>query len=211
MVAIAEGTARNLSTSSIGSTTSSIGTQEETRKRPPPLAMANESSTRARLSLDTYNNNNGGPNQQQYTYYNESPSGYSTPTSASFSTGAGSPRFPSAMASPVSTMSRSSFYNGARTSRRLSVPATNKPIPESKCKHVSASNVLQRTTNGQSWNDVAEHQRICEPQPVPSFLMVVASQRLNSNIAAGLGTLGTYSSLSQRPATSGLSYHQTPE
>ena len=204
------GHSRNLSTSSIGSTTSSMGMPEETRRRPQPLAMANDPTSRARLSLDTYNNAGGNPGQQQYAYYNQSPTGYSTPTSTTFSTGNDSPRYGSGMVSPVSTLSRSSYYNGARMSRRLSVPSTQNPF---------------QNPNGNTY-----------PQPTYFGPMVSAAPGNYSQNSSAFGSPtssvfshgrrdseteleirrrtwhpGTYSSYSQRPATSGLSYHQTPD
>ena len=203
------GHSRNLSTSSIASTASNTSVSEESRRRPQPLAMANDPSGRARLSLDTYNNNGAGtPLQPPFTSYAQSPNGYSTPTSTVFSTGPESPRFQSGMASPSSTMSRSSFYNGAR--RRLSQP----------------SNVLlQQSPMNNSY------QPLVYFSPIPSGASATFSQNSSvfgspTNSAFSIGRRdseaeleyrrrtwhpGTYSSYSARPATSGLSYHQTPD
>ncbi|KAK3617535.1 Up in starvation [Elasticomyces elasticus] len=114
---------RNLSSSSIGSNASSMGVPDDIRRRPQPLAMANDASARARPSLDTYNSMTGSPGQQ-YAYYNQSLSGYSTPTSTAFYTGPGSPHYGSPPS--ASALSRSSFYDGARHApeqRPSSVPS----------------------------------------------------------------------------------------
>jgi hypothetical protein len=68
------------------------------------------------------------PNQYQYRAH--SPGGFSTPTSATFSTEQNSPRWGSAMQSPISSHSRTaSLYNGHRTpGRRLSVPSAQNPF-----------------------------------------------------------------------------------
>ncbi|KAK0624428.1 hypothetical protein B0T14DRAFT_196140 [Immersiella caudata] len=119
----ARGHSKSLSTSSIASV-SSIGSYGpgEVRRRPPPLVMA--ADPRARHSLESYRGTDG-----QY-YRPPSPSDFSTPTSATFSTGQGSPRWGSGVASPNSSHSRShSMYAGSRTpGRRLSVPSGGNPF-----------------------------------------------------------------------------------
>ncbi|KAK3619283.1 Up in starvation [Elasticomyces elasticus] len=100
-----------------------MGVPDDIRRRPQPLAMANDASARARPSLDTYYSMPGSPGQQ-YAYYNQSPSGYSTPTSTAFSTSPGSPHYGSPPS--ASALSRSSFYDGARHApgqRPSSVPS----------------------------------------------------------------------------------------
>ncbi|TEA18330.1 C2H2 finger domain transcription factor dvrA [Colletotrichum sidae] len=119
------GHSKSLSTSSIasvGSIGSAYGVRDDMRRRPPPLVMA--SDPRARLSLESYRSD--GP----YGYRPVSPD-YSTPTSATFSTGPSSPRWGSGIASPSTTHSRShSMYSsGSRTpGRRLSVPSGANPF-----------------------------------------------------------------------------------
>ncbi|KAF1809374.1 hypothetical protein P152DRAFT_452054 [Eremomyces bilateralis CBS 781.70] len=133
------GHSRNLSTSSIASTASSmsinISGRDDSRLRPAPLAMANHGIRRARLSLDTFNPQNMPhypPNAKpNYVpgYGGHSPNDYSTPTSATFSTGANSPRFSSGLHSPGSQIPRSVGAYGARTpGRRLSVPSAGNPF-----------------------------------------------------------------------------------
>ncbi|KAK5124349.1 hypothetical protein LTR85_001566 [Meristemomyces frigidus] len=206
------GHSRNLSSSSIGSNASSVGMPEDSRRRPQPLAMANDPAARARPTLDTYNNAINGSPGQQFTYYNQSPTGFSTPTSTSFSNGPGSPQFGSNMASPSSTLSRSSFYNGARHApgqRRLSVPSAAHPY---------------QNMGGASYPPVYF-------SPIPSGTSATFSQN-GSMFGSPTSSVfshgrrdseaeleyrrrtwhpGTYSGYSQRPATSGLSYHQTPD
>ncbi|KAK3367767.1 hypothetical protein B0H63DRAFT_86047 [Podospora didyma] len=117
------GHSKSLSTSSIASI-SSIGSTysaNEARRRPPPLVMADP---RSRHSLESYRSADG-----QF-YRPPSPSDFSTPTSATFSTGQNSPRWGSGVASPSSSHSRShSMYAGSRTpGRRLSVPSGGNPF-----------------------------------------------------------------------------------
>lgn len=90
---------------------------------------------RSRLSLEAYRSNVDSP----YPYRPSSPGDYSTPTSATFSTAQSSPRWPSGLASPTSSHSRSqSLYSvGSRTpGRRLSVPSGANPFQPT---HLSAS------------------------------------------------------------------------
>jgi hypothetical protein len=167
------GHSRNLSASSIGSTASSMGIPEDLRRRPPPLAMANDPNKRGMMSVDTYNPVTGSPSQQ-YAYFPQSPSGFSTPTSTTFSTGPASPGF----TSPPSSISRSSFYNGARHGRRLSVP--------------SGANPYQSNPYPPSYYS-----------PMPAAANPAYSQQSRHS--------GTYPGYTQRPATSGLMYGQTPD
>jgi hypothetical protein len=115
------GHSKSLSTSSIASI-SSIGSAysaNEARRRPPPLVMADPHS---RLSLESYRQ---GTEAQMYRP--PSPSDFSTPTSATFSTGQSSPRWSgSGVASPISHSRSHSMYADSRThARRLSVPSTS--------------------------------------------------------------------------------------
>ncbi|KAI1344461.1 hypothetical protein F5Y15DRAFT_112389 [Xylariaceae sp. FL0016] len=118
----ARGHSKSLSTSSISSVGSGFSTRDDVRRRPPPLVMADP---RSRLSLESYQH---GP--EAYAFRPPSPSDFSTPTSATFSTGQNSPRWGSGMASPTSSHSRSqSLYAGSRTpGRRLSVPSGGIPF-----------------------------------------------------------------------------------
>ncbi|KAL2751882.1 hypothetical protein ACRALDRAFT_1073188 [Sodiomyces alcalophilus JCM 7366] len=118
------GHSKSLSTSSVGSV-SSVGSfaspRDDLRRRPPPLVMADP---RGRPGLE------GGyhrPAEGSYVFRPVTPTDYSTPTSATFSTGQGSPRWGSAIVSPTTSHSRSqSMYSvEPRTpGRRLSVPST---------------------------------------------------------------------------------------
>ncbi|KAJ4285986.1 Up in starvation [Collariella sp. IMI 366227] len=119
----ARGHSKSLSTSSINSVSSIASGYSVTdaRRRPPPLIMADP---RSRHSLEAYRAPDG-----QY-YRPPSPGDFSTPTSATFSTGQNSPRWAPVM-SPASSHSRShSMYSsGSRTpGRRLSVPSGGNPF-----------------------------------------------------------------------------------
>ncbi|KAI0024038.1 hypothetical protein F4780DRAFT_689246 [Xylariomycetidae sp. FL0641] len=122
LVTPTRGHGKSLSTSSISSVGSNFSTRDDVRRRPPPLVMADP---RSRLSIETYQH--GG---DSYSYRPASPSDFSTPTSATFSAGPGSPRWGSGLGSPTLSHSRAhSLYTGSRTpSRRLSVPTGGIPF-----------------------------------------------------------------------------------
>ena len=118
----ARGHHRNsLSASSI----TSIGSYNQAdaqRRRPPPLQMAGQ-----RLSGEIQYRS-GSPGGYQFLPH--SPGAFSTPTSATFSTGQNSPRWGSGMQSPTISHSRTqSIYSDHRTpGRRLSVPSAGNPF-----------------------------------------------------------------------------------
>ena len=123
------GHSRNLSTSSVGSTVSNASDRDEPRRRPPPLIMANDPAARARLTLDTMRSPPGTPSNHQRSYSNQSPGGFSTPTSATFSTGPGSPNNGSSLGSPIATVPRNvGLFSGRTPNRRLSVPSGANPF-----------------------------------------------------------------------------------
>ncbi|KAK8206703.1 Up in starvation [Zalaria obscura] len=207
------GHSRNLSASSVTSTGSSVAGAEDSRRRPQPLAMAQDGSARARLTLDTFNPAIGSPGTQ-YGYYNpQSPSGHSTPTSATFSTDTGSPRFSSGVQSP-SALSRSSYYNGSRTpGRRLSVPSGAHPSqmhqggpiyppPPAVFFSPMASSTASNFSPGSS----------VFANPTSS---VFSQGRRDSDADLEYRRRtwhpGTYAGYVARPATSGLTYHSTPD
>lgn len=103
----------------------SVAQSPDSRRRPPPLAMASDdSSARARLSLQTMEAYNpplmGSPGPQIIEYESQS-NAPTTPTSTTYSGAAGSPApFGSAMQSPASTSSRPVSWAGPPPGRRLS-------------------------------------------------------------------------------------------
>lgn len=120
------GHSKSLSTSSINSISSvgsSYSAQTDARRRPAPLVMADP---RSRHSLESYRT----ADSTYSSYRPPSPGDFSTPTSATFSTGQTSPRW-SGVASPTMSHSRNhSMYSaGTRTpGRRLSVPSGVNPF-----------------------------------------------------------------------------------
>ncbi|ATY64804.1 C2H2 transcription factor [Cordyceps militaris] len=124
------GHSKSLSTSSInsiGSIGSSYGIpMHADRRRPPPLVM---SDPRSRMSVESYRSGV----ESNYSYRPHSPSDFSTPTSAGFSTAQSSPRWPSGVGSPTTAHSHSrsqSMYmpDHRSSARRLSVPSGVAPF-----------------------------------------------------------------------------------
>lgn len=205
----ARGHSRNLSTSSIGSTTSSIGNPEDGRRRPQPLAMANDINGRALLSSsDTYAGAVGSP--PQYMYYNQSSSGLSTPTSTTFSTRGQSPGPQSLMASPSSSLGRSSYYNGARAqNRRLSVPSANNPF-QSQSSYAVPPPFFQSLQSPQSSN-FSQTSSVYGSPTSSVFSHGRRDSDADMEYRRRTWHPSTSSQYAQRPATSGLTYHQTPD
>ncbi|KAJ5601845.1 transcriptional regulator family: C2H2 zinc finger [Penicillium lagena] len=115
------GHSRNLSTSSIASTASAYSQPQELRRRPPPLIMANDPTSRARLALDTVGEPpTTPPGQVRGGVAVGSPY---TPSHV-FPPGAGSPH---QFQSPMSA-TRRGFWDGKTAARRLSVPTGSNPF-----------------------------------------------------------------------------------
>lgn len=203
------GHSRNLSASSIGSTASSTGIPEDTRRRPQPLAMAADPSGRARVSIDTYSNVPTSPGQQ-HAYYNQSPTGFSTPTSTTFSVGNESPRFGSTMASPASNISRSSFYNGTRHSRRLSVPSGQVAYPQMGGGTYPPPMYFSPIPSGTSSN-FSQATSVFGSPTGSVFSQGRRDSEAEIDHRRRTWHSGSYGNYPKRPATSGLSYHQTPD
>lgn len=196
------GHSRNLSASSIGSTSSNYSTVTEAKRRPPPLLMANDSS-RPKLGLER-------PSTPPAQYHGpHSPGGLSTPTSATFSATPGSPGYGSSFGSPMSTASR--MYGANTPGRRLSVPSGPNPFQN------------QYTGSYQP-----PYIQMGPPTSSSSTNQSVFASPTSSTFNTGLGHYispsddwrrrtwhpSTYTATAYnyaRPATSGLSYSQTPD
>ena len=207
------GHSRNLSSSSITSSisTMSVAQSPDARRRPLPLAMASDNGSRARLSLNTmgaYDPPLMGSPGPQIVEYDAQSNAPTTPTSATFSAAAGSPaQFGSTMQSPASTSSRPVSWAGVPPpNRRLSIPTSANPFtgppgqappPFMSPLQLSAA----PTMSGQNSSYAS---------PVTSNF---PESRRESNADAEWRRRtwhpGVYSG--PRPATSGLGYHQTPD
>ncbi|KIW11182.1 biofilm and cell wall regulator 1 [Exophiala spinifera] len=202
------GHSRNLSTSSVGSTSSNYSIVTDAKRRPPPLLMAGDGSGRP-LGLEPPQT----PPAQYRGYNPSSPGGLSTPTSAQFSATPGSPGFMSSLGSPTSSNSRhGGFFASAPHARRLSVPSTSSPYQQQyppgypltyinqmgpASSHGSSnSSMLTSPTSSSFPMSPGQHmppgedwrRRTWHPSTMPAA-------NFNYN----------------RPATSGLTYSQTPD
>ena len=206
---------RNLSTSSIGSTTSTIS-RDDSRKRPPPLIMANDPS-RARLSLDVLRSQASTP-PGQASFFRESSEGVSTPTSTSFSTGQNSPGYGSSIGSPVSNARSSGYWDGRGHGRRLSVPSGPMPF-QSPQGHTYGSPYLSPLASSQASNFSNLSSSYGSPTNATYNLSAREAAEAEQRRRTWHPTPHTYTNYSRpaiitnfsRPATSGLSYHQTPD
>ncbi|KAL2415414.1 C2H2 finger domain transcription factor dvrA [Exophiala dermatitidis] len=201
------GHSRNLSTSSIGSTSSNYSVVTEAKRRPPPLLMAGDSVMRPSLGIEPPQT----PPAQYHAYNPNSPGGMSTPTSANFSATPGSPGFMSSLGSPVSNSSRSGGFFGSRpTTRRLSVPSGPNPYQN---QYPPAYPIYVNQMGPPSSHASSNSSVFASPtsttfplvpgQPVPSG----DDWRRRTWHASTLTANFNY----QRPATSGLTYSQTPD
>ncbi|KAF2152644.1 hypothetical protein K461DRAFT_268555 [Myriangium duriaei CBS 260.36] len=199
----ARGHSRNLSSSSITSTMSSMSAMpEEARRRPPPLAMAQENTPR-RVMAETYAMPGGTP-PTQYAYYSQpSPSGYSSPTSATFSTGGNSPRFP--IQSPTIAPRAGYFQQPPPNTRRLSVPSVASPYQAYPPSYQNAP-----PHAGPYHSSTVSTSSIASPR---ASHYSHSRRESDAELEWRRRTWhpGTYAAHVQRPATSGLSYQQTPD
>ena len=205
------GHSRNLSTSSIGSAASTM-VRDDSRRRPPPLMMANDSSTRSRLTLDTLRSQTSTPPGQS-SFLVEPSEGASTPTSTTYSNGQNSPGYGSSLGSPVSTVSRGGNYWDGRThTRRLSVPSG--PIQfQSPQSNAYPSPFLSPLVSSSASTFSNIGSSIGSPTSAtynPSRREAVSAAEAEWRRRTWHPSSYTHTNYS-RPATSGLSYYQTPD
>ncbi|KAK5105427.1 Up in starvation [Lithohypha guttulata] len=192
------GHSRNLSTSSIGSTSSIYSNATDARRRPPPLLMAGDNRP---TTPPTYSN-----------YAAHSPADLTTPTSTTFPGTPGSPGFASTLTSPVATHSRGgSFLGDARTpGRRLSVPSSINPF-----QHVPHPYQYSATYGpGPAVPNTPTSSIVTSPtSPVLTHgsNMPVSSAEDWRRRTWHPSTYQNISHNYNRPATSGLTYSQTPD
>ncbi|KAL9000496.1 MAG: hypothetical protein Q9169_000789 [Polycauliona sp. 2 TL-2023] len=202
------GHSRNLSASSVGSTTSTISRGDDIRRRPPPLIMSNEQAERSRPTIDSLRILTSTPPLRDFS--KESSEGLSTPTSTTFSNGASSPGYGSTFGSPVSTISRSGGYWGHNSyhGRRLSVPSGPNPFqspqsnsyPAPYLSPLAPSNASLNSSNSSMYGSPTQSSYSLSRRETPAE----AEWRRRTWHPT------TYNSY-PRPATSGLSFYRTPD
>ncbi|KAJ5891079.1 uncharacterized protein N7473_007307 [Penicillium subrubescens] len=118
------GHSRNLSTSSIASTASTFSQPPELRRRPPPLIMANDPTSRARLGLDPMGEPPSTPPGQIRGIPGPSAGGSPyTPSNVYPGGPTASPQYTSPMSNGAHN-----FWEGKTAARRLSVPTSSNPF-----------------------------------------------------------------------------------
>ncbi|MCJ1392421.1 hypothetical protein MMC18_005288 [Xylographa bjoerkii] len=204
------GHSRNLSASSVGSTASTIS-RDDSRRRPPPLMMAHDSSARARLTLDTMRaQGQVSTPPGSYTYANQSSAGPTTPTSTTYSNGPGSP-YGSSIGSPISNVSRQiGIWGGQTPGRRLSVPSGANPF-QAPHGHLQAPPYLSPLMPANISNNSSNSSLFGSPtSSTYSFARNENPTAAEAEWRRRTWHPSTYSNY-QRPATSGLSYYLTPD
>jgi hypothetical protein len=166
-------------------------------------------SARARLSLNTMDAYNpplmGSPGPVDYDTPSNAPT---TPTSATFSTAAGSPaRYGSVAQSPASTSSRPVSWAGPPPpGRRPSISSNNNPFSGPPGQGLPSYIPPLQSSAAPSYSN----QSSAYASPTASNF---SESRRDSNADADWRRRtwhpGTYTG--PRPATSGLGYHQTPD
>ena len=201
------GHSRDLSISSIGSTSSNYSTVTEAKRRPPPLLMASDSS-RPKLGLDPPST----PEPHHHHYAPHSP-GLSTPTSATYSTTPGSPGFSSSLGSPIANGSRlSGYYDSRTTARRLSVPSQPNPFQP----QYGSPYQVQYYSQGPPPSSGPSSQSSMYASPTGTAFNYAPGYQIPPGEDWRRRTWhpSTYTGANYnygRPATSGLMYSQTPD
>lgn len=201
------GHSRNLSGSSIGST-SDFGSPDASRRQPPLLARAQATPPRPGLTLDTYSATTMNNDAHYPPNFGYSPSGYSTPTSV-FSNDASSPRAPSGLQSPIAMVPRPIGWGGQNHSRRLSVPSGANPFQSPGMHHATGTPFMSPLVPSSASafpNAFGSSTRGSQHEGQPEALSAAEAEWRRRTWHPG-----TRMSTESRPATSGLTYYQTPD
>lgn len=197
------GHSRNVSASSIGSTSSNYSTVTEAKRRPPPLLMANDAS-RPKLGIEP-------PSTPPGQYHGpHSPGGFSTPTSATYPVTPGSPGYGSSFGSPMSSASR--MYGPRTPGRRLSVPSGPNPFQAQYQAQYQPSPYNQMgppISNSSANQTVFASPTSATFNVGPGFNVIPSEDPRRRTWHPGTWSGTTYGYA--RPATSGLLYSQTPD
>jgi C2H2 transcription facotor len=200
---------RNLSASSVGSTSSNFSTTTDTRRRPPPLLMASDPASRPKLGIEPPST----PPTQYRGFTTNSPGDMSTPTSA-YSMTPGSPGYGSSIGSPISTSSRTGGFFGNRTpGRRLSVPSGANPFQQTYGQPYGTQYMTSMAPPGASNSGTSSYYA---SPTVSNFSYAPQQYQVSPGEDWRRRTWhpSTYPASAYnyaRPATSGLSYSQTPD
>lgn len=178
---------------------------EEYRRRPMPLAMAQNHTPRIPLTLDTSGATNTNPQPYDPQYYNYS-SGFTTPTSVFSATSPGASSGQSPMfAFPHAPPSQRGYHN-----RRLSVPVAPNPFQppgQSRPNTISYMTPLQSSTA----STFSESGTMNSPTSPAYHMARAEAAAAEADLRRRTWHPGTYAGYGPRPATSGLANYQTPD
>ena len=172
--------------------------------------IASDPSTRARLTLDTMRNRPSTP-PGPHSSMADSPAGFSTPTSTTYSNVPSSPGYGSAVGSPLSSISRSvSLWDSRTPGRRLSVPSGANPFqsphgntyPPPYFSPLAPSDASNASSNSSAFGSPTNSTY--------SFSKRDSAAAAEAEWRRRTWHPSTYSGHPQ-PATSRLSYYQTPD
>lgn len=203
------GHSRNLSASSVGSTSSNYSIVTEAKRRPPPLLMANDNTNRPNMGIEAPQT----PPAQYRGFNTNSPGGMSTPTSANFPATPGSPGFHSSMGSPVSGNARlGGFFASRPAARRLSVPSGPNPYQN---QYPAGYPMTYMNQMGPPSSHASSNSSMYA-SPTATTFPVTPNQHIppGEDWRRRTWHASTYPAANlnySRPATSGLTYSQTPD
>lgn len=190
------GHSRNLSTSSIASNSSVFSNATDVRRRPPPLLMAGENRP---TTPPTYS-----------SYAAQSPAELTTPTSATFPVTPSSPNFSSVLGSPISGSARTVGFGGNSVhGRRLSVPSSSNPYQNTYTQQYGASYGPGPAVQSPSTSQFVASPHSSSFPNNPNVNMSPSEDWRRRTWHPS--TYPTMNANYNRPATSGLSYSQTPD
>ena len=220
---------RNLSTSSNASNASTMSTlstmstmshvsHDPVQRRPHSLTLAEQMPQRGGLTIDTLR---ASPQAGAYTFGNRSPAEASTPTSTSYANTPNSP-FSSTLGSPVSIPRHAGPLGERPPSRRLSVPSGTSPFIRHHHHHshhggmpaplmhnpLNPSNSSFNSSNSSLLTSPTGSVHSFGPKD-PAASHAAAAEELRRRTWHHSSTYSNYSQ--PRPATSGLTFSQTPD
>ncbi|KAI9655053.1 MAG: hypothetical protein M1831_005013 [Alyxoria varia] len=207
------GHSRNLSGSSMISL-GDLGTADDPRRRHPPIAMAQMTPQKPGLSVDTYSANASNAEGHYPPNYNYSPSGYSTPMSV-FSGEASSPRAPSGLQSPITFVPRPTLgWGGQNHGRRLSVPSSGAAPFQSPTSYHHPGGAFAspgQSSSNSAFSPTSSAIFHSPPKPSTGETQYETMSPAEAELRRRTWHANTRTLNEARPATSGLSYYQTPD
>ena len=207
------GHGRNLSTSSIGSVASTIS-NDGRQRRPAPLIMASDQHPRGNLTVDT--NPRPSTPVSQMGHSRAHSNDLSTPTSTTFSAGGQSPGWGSNVGSPLTTAARVNGYWGRpghspSHSRRLSVPSGSNPYHTSQGNTYPPQYFSPLNPSNSSAVTAMSSNTSAYGSPTSATNSFSHPDAAEADWRRRTWHPPTNYSNYNRPATSGLMYHQTPD